>query len=178
MKHPPLLFIDVETLGLLEDSPIWEVAAMLVTANGVMRQQFSVFVEHDPALVDPDLPQSFRDDYGSRYVPDRALDPAIVVTRIAQLAENGAHVCGSNPSFDMDRIAKLDPFQTIGWHYHAIDVPTLVHGYLLGKGIMPAPPWKSDFLSRCVGVDPADFDRHTALGDVQWCHAMWEAVTP
>jgi len=38
------------------------------------------------------------------------------------------------------------------------------------------PPWKSEALSRAVGVDPRDFDRHTALGDALWARAIYSAV--
>ena len=38
------------------------------------------------------------------------------------------------------------------------------------------PPWNSNDLSRAVGVDPDDFDRHSALGDVRWAKAVYEAV--
>lgn len=177
MKHPPLLFLDVETLGLQEDSPIWEIALLHVTAHGQMREKWTCFVKHDPRLMDPQLPDAFIEDYNKRFVGSRALDPIEAFDAVSHFAE-GSHVCGSNPSFDMERIEKLDPARTMAWHYHPLDIPTLVHGYLLGKGVAPAPPWKSDYLSRIVGVDPADFDRHTAMGDCLWTFAMWEAVTP
>lgn len=38
------------------------------------------------------------------------------------------------------------------------------------------PPWKSVDLSRAVGVEPEDFDKHTALGDARWAKAIYEAV--
>jgi oligoribonuclease (3'-5' exoribonuclease) len=38
------------------------------------------------------------------------------------------------------------------------------------------PPWDSGELSRAVGVDPDDFDRHTALGDARWAKAIYQAV--
>jgi hypothetical protein len=38
------------------------------------------------------------------------------------------------------------------------------------------PPWDSDELSLAVGVDPEQFDRHTALGDAKWAKALYEAV--
>lgn len=180
MQHPPLLFLDCETLGLREDAPVWEVAAILITANGAMQQHWSAFVQHDQTIATEyleELPQSFREDYLARYAPDEAWAPETVAGKIAFMAEGGAIVCGSNPDFDMTRIAKLDPTIKIGWHYHAMDIPTLVHGYLLGKGLAPAPPWKSDLLSQMIGVDPRP-GRHTALGDAAWCHAMWRAVTP
>lgn len=39
-----------------------------------------------------------------------------------------------------------------------------------------AAPYKSALLSRAIGVDPGDFERHTALGDARWVKAMWEAM--
>ena len=38
------------------------------------------------------------------------------------------------------------------------------------------PPWSSDGLSSAVGVDPEQFERHTAMGDVRWVMAQWDAV--
>lgn len=179
MKHPPLLFLDTECLGL-GDAPIWEVAAVRIDANGLMRQQWTGFVEHDPDEATAWLkllPKSFRDDYERRYVRADAVSRQKAAEKISYLSTGGAIVVGSNPDFDMTRIIALSSLVSMEWHYHPIDVPTLVHGYLLGKGIMPAPPWKSDFLSQTVGVDPKAFDRHTAMGDVSWCMAMWAAVT-
>lgn len=41
-----------------------------------------------------------------------------------------------------------------------------------------APPWKSDDLSRAIGVEPAsEEDRHTALGDARWAMRMYDAMT-
>lgn len=177
MKHPPLLFLDCETLGLDINAPIWEVAAVRV--NQFAESSLEMFVAHDPANWVATLPNSFQEDYHQRYTLDNADTPEVVIHNLSLMAK-GAIVVGSNPSFDMQRLEKLSSDvdgEMLGWHYHPIDVPTMVHGWLLGKGIAPAPPWKSDYLSRIVGVDPADFDRHTAMGDVRWCKAMWEAIT-
>jgi hypothetical protein len=58
------------------------------------------------------------------------------------------------------------------WHYHLIDVEALIAGRLA-----IAPPWKSDDLSRAIGVEPpSDQDRHTAIGDARWVKQMYEAV--
>lgn len=93
------------------------------------------------------------------------------------------------------------------WHYHLIDVEALAVGWLNGRrarqneivdgyplenngehapGLVrwnsPGPwdvplPWKSDDLSRLVGVTPAaDEDRHTALGDAKWAMRIYDAV--
>lgn len=37
-------------------------------------------------------------------------------------------------------------------------------------------PWKSEDLSRAIGVDPDGFDRHTALGDARWAEAIYKRV--
>lgn len=185
MKHPPLLFLDTETLGLDVNAPIWEIAAIrLAQAPGVDQwhsTEFSGFVDHvDPLNYLATLPKSFQDDYRTRYDPENCWGANAALARIADMAE-GAIVVGSNPQFDMQRIEKLagtvEFDDAIAWHYHAIDMPTMIHGYLCGKGIYPAPPWGSDLLSQMVGVDPKDFDRHTAMGDARWCLAMWNAVT-
>jgi DNA polymerase III epsilon subunit-like protein len=94
------------------------------------------------------------------------------------------------------------------WHHHLIDIEALAVGWLNGRrsrqneivdgyplendgkkapGLVrwdsPGPwdvplPWKSDDLSRLVGVEPAsDEDRHTALGDARWALAVYDAIT-
>lgn len=108
-----------------------------------------------------------------------------------------AHLVGAVPSFD-DAFLKalLQPLnRRIGWHYHLIDVETLAVGYLHGviaraidearmDGRTPLkfdrsrtnPPWDSEDISRAVGVNPAKFERHTALGDARWAKAIYDAV--
>ncbi len=70
-----------------------------------------------------------------------------------------AHIVGAVPSFD-DRFVG-DFLRKVGclplWHYHLVDIEALVAGKL---GIQP--PWKSDDLSRMIGVDPEQYERHTA----------------
>jgi hypothetical protein len=110
----------------------------------------------------------------------------------------GLHLCGAVVSFDERRL--WDLLRKNGecpvWHYHVIDVEALAVGWLraLAKGISIGGdvsryekavagrklagnlPWKSDDLSRAIGVDPDQFDRHTALGDAKWAKAMYDAV--
>lgn len=179
MKHPPLLFLDCETVGLPEQAPIWEIAGIRVSMSG-LETGFQTFVNHDPGQWLLTLPKSFVDDYKKRYDPELAHSPTRIIEKLCNLADGGAIVAGSNPGFDVTRIERMGRELELDlppWHYHSLDIPTLVHGYLLGKGIAPAPPWKSDLLSQMVGVDPTEFDRHTAMGDAQWCLAMWRAVT-
>lgn len=102
-----------------------------------------------------------------------------------QDALHGAHIVGAVPSFDDAFLkAAFHPLSLrIGWHYHLIDVEALAVGYLHGlpQERPPFPherlPWNSEALSRAVGVDPAQFDRHTALGDARWARAIYDSVT-
>lgn len=107
----------------------------------------------------------------------------------------GAILIGAVPSFDERRL--YDLLRRYGqcpmWHYRPIDVETLIAGYLIGQfsevseeeqiaplkrdALMAAsPPWDSEALSIAVGVDPREFDRHSALGDARWAEAMYQSV--
>lgn len=110
----------------------------------------------------------------------------------------GAHLVGAVVSFDADRLARLlrKNFACGGWHYHLIDVEALAVGFAIGRchgmavagditrygGAVDAAhlartlPWDSSGLSRAVGVDPDQFDKHTALGDARWAEAVYDAV--
>jgi oligoribonuclease (3'-5' exoribonuclease) len=85
----------------------------------------------------------------------------------------GQHIVGAVPSFDARFLAKLLRSEGLApaWHYHLIDVETLIAGRL---GLRP--PLNSEDLSRAIGVEPQLFDRHTALGDARWVRAQYEAV--
>jgi DNA polymerase III epsilon subunit-like protein len=83
------------------------------------------------------------------------------------------HLVGAVPSFD-DRFIG-DFVRRCGyppvWHYHLVDVEALAAG-----AVAQPPPWDSEDLSRRLGVDPDQFDRHTALGDARWAKALYERV--
>lgn len=64
------------------------------------------------------------------------------------------------------------------WHYHPWDIASVALGYACGRdGSPPSLPWKSDQLSQEIGVNPAEFARHTAMGDVRWTLAQWDLIT-
>jgi hypothetical protein len=111
----------------------------------------------------------------------RFLDTAKFASQFARLTR-GLHLAGACVSFDADRLWRL--LRANGecpmWHYHLIDVEVLAAGLIASRGEasreMARPPWKSEDLSRAVGVNPDDFDRHSALGDARWAKALYEAV--
>lgn len=48
-----------------------------------------------------------------------------------------------------------------------------------GRSFVPLPelPWSSDGLASSVGIDPSDYDRHTALHDCRFARDQWDAIT-
>ena len=174
------LFVDIETTSLHPDTgEIWEVG--LIDAEGV-EHSWLLPVEHLPATTPISTPLA-------QFVAE--------FTRLTWGHEN--HLCGASVSFDEERLRRLlwRNGQTHGWHYHLVDIEAVVAGWIAGGrgGDCPwpvrvrvgpgddgrvdldgQPPWNSNHLSLAVGVDPGDFDRHTALGDCQWAQAMYRAV--
>lgn len=178
-----LAFIDTETTGLdPERHEIWEVALKTFQT------------ESDPQLVKPIIDQVWQLQINEskadlialnigNYFNRRIYNPGLDVTggthfkvefaKTFQSATIGAHLVGAVPSFDEERIRKI--LLNVGlcpaWHYHLVCVENLAAGKL---GL--APPWKSDEISEKLGVDRSEFEKHTAMGDVDWAIAMYKAV--
>lgn len=185
-----IVFLDTETLGLDPDAPIWEFAAMrritsgpeidAITVEGMraeIRRDVHLFILHDPADWVDSLPKQFQDDYFGRYDETAAFCERFAAREI-DLITRGGHIVGCNPGFDIERLAKLLRRNHIepSWHYHPDDISSVAKGYLAAKGQLPEAPQKSDELSAALGIDPADYPRHTAMGDVLWTMAQWDTV--
>ena len=37
-------------------------------------------------------------------------------------------------------------------------------------------PWKSDELSKAIGIDPEDYAKHTALSDARWARDVYDKI--
>lgn len=189
----PIIFMDTETTGLDPDRHIWEFAAIRRDPDGT-EEVYEVLVEHDTAKA-MKLPPSFKADYDARFraVEAIAARHLVGVVHYACRSDTGApyadrpHIVGAVPNFDTERIAQLMRFHGVEptWHHHIIDAETLAIGWLRGRygavGIQdlapfPEPPWDSDALSKAIGIDPGQFARHTALGDVRWAMAIYNRV--
>lgn len=168
------VFLDTETLGLKRRAPIWEFAAVRIESDGTMSQREHFQIQHDPYRDGVDwvesLPDRFARDYLNRYDEGDAVPASQAAAVIAEIVQNDAVIAGSNPAFDMERLGDLlDRYGiTPGWHHHPHDVPTMAVGWLAGQGRPMRRPWKSDAVSAACDIDPADYDRHTAMGDVEW----------
>lgn len=191
-----LVFLDTETTGLALDDDIWEFAAIVRAPDGAERT-VHMFIQHDVQRCSA-LPEPFLSDHRNRFPAsdtsrwhrdvrtreDAAYEIEALMPSTMPVDER-PHIVGAVPNFDTERIARLlrrydmEP----GWHYHLIDTEALAVGYLHGAPDERPPfpherlPWDSDALSRAVGVDPDQFERHTALGDAQWARAIYDAIT-
>jgi hypothetical protein len=173
-----LCILDTETLGLDRRAPVWEFAAVRLDRGGYLRLETSFQILHNESDWLETLPESFADDYRARYDEASAMRPSVAAVEIRAVTD-GAIIAGSNPSFDMDRLEMLLRQYGIepGWHFHPLDIPSMVAGHV-AAGIPNVSPvtWRSSELSRLVAVEPDEFARHTALGDVNWCLAQWRRM--
>jgi DNA polymerase III epsilon subunit-like protein len=195
MTTAPIVVLDTETCGLDPDAHIWEVAAIRRNPDGE-HIEYHAFIQHDTTQATR-LPEQFRTDHDARYRPDHAITPASLVDDLRILFAPPAdynlraHVVGAVPNFDTERIARLMRHHGVDvpWHHHLMDAETLAIGYLRGalaadrqaglqplREPFPGPPWDSDALSRTLGIDPDQFERHTALGDCKWALAIYDHV--
>ncbi|MCT7373202.1 hypothetical protein A7R75_29870 [Mycolicibacterium llatzerense] len=184
-----IVFMDTETLGVHIDAPIWELAAIRRRADGT-ETELHMFIQHhpNPWVDDPKFPDSFKDDYRARYDERSSWSDDDAAWRLMEFMAGRPHVVGAVPNFDTERIAHqlLRPNGFAEpWHHHLIDVENLAVGFIAGRAMMgdldsglamPDLPWNSNDLSRAIGVDPDEFDRHTALGDVRWVKAQFDAI--
>lgn len=196
----PIVFLDTETTGLGEDDEIWEIAAIYRHPDGTL-WDLEILVQHDFRKV-RHLDRPFRIDWATRYDPRLAISKPRAATQLANFVTNcdpdlpPAVVMGANPSFDIRHITKLlthlDPDEWpdgVRMHYRPVDIGAIAYGYLQAIAQVTAPdpdvhellerglPWSSDEVSRALGVDPDDFARHTAMGDVRWVMAIWDRIT-
>ena len=190
-----LCFVDTETDGVHPDRKVWEVAMIRRETDGT-ENEIDFFVEIDLSTADPfglkvgrfydrhplgrylagkgvAMPAPYDD--GNQYLS--TAEAARMVARYT----HGAHLVGAVPNFDAEVLARLlrDELLTPSWHYHLVDVEALMVGALVSSHFrtdVPLP-WRSDDLSRDLGVEPPSEDeRHTALGDARWAMRCYDTV--
>jgi hypothetical protein len=104
----------------------------------------------------------------------------VMADEVFDLTRDRAMIYGSNPNFDMHTLetAMTEIGLSPRWHYHGVDVPTLIEGWLMGKGApIPTDEHKrSDALCRTIAVEPDNYPRHTAMGDCQLFRDAYDAL--
>lgn len=184
-----LCFIDTETTSLRPDRRAWEIAVILRRPGHPDRVHgwFVASEDLDLGNADPTslgIGRFF--DRHPEYQPHANGDQAVgarrerEVLREVEKLTRGAHLVGAVPSFDAEVLAARMRANGIcpAWHYRLQDFETLIAGYLAGQGKpVPPLPWRSDDLSRLIGVEPpAPDQRHTAPGDAVWAARVWNVV--
>lgn len=197
-----IAFVDTETTGLdVEYHVVWEIAVIADGHEHVWQQKVG-----KSGMFNADPEASKLTNFELRYQDDDALSPEASIAMFDGLTQ-GRHLVGACPWFDSERMHRThrafvhnydqgstsrDGYYTHRrhpWHYHLIDVETLTVGYMMGQEPhdkhpditqafdKTALPWKSEELSRYLGVEPDDFQpKHSALADARWAKAMFEAI--
>lgn len=176
------VFLDTETLGLDPAAPMWEFAAIRRDADdagNTFEDTTHFFIRHNRGDWLDQLPEQFQQDYLTRFSTPDALDERTAAIMI-HIVTRGAELVICNPVFDEPRLAAFLRRHGIEpeWNYHPWDITSVALGYACGRdGSPPGKPWKSDQLANLVGINTAQYARHTAMGDVLWTLAQWDAIT-
>lgn len=197
MTAVTLVFADTETTSLRADRRAWDVG-LVVRRPGLPDEEFSWFVrQEDLDLANADLRSLEIGRFYERHPEFGGTGDVLSERDVLMAVERetrSAFLAGCVPYFDAEVLG--DRMRANGicpsWHYHLIDCETLISGSLAAQVALGAagidavprppegwphePPWHSEELSQLIGVDPARFDRHTALGDALWARALYDAV--
>lgn len=166
MHNEGLAFVDCETTGLDPAmDEIWELAIVTGGNEVVIRREIDIESADHNAL-------EINRYWQRQNEPIPVMSDHLFALRVGALLD-GKHIVGVNPAFDSAFIRELLADQDVacGWNHHLVDVLALVAGQRRLN-----PPWSSSELSLAVGINPNDYDRHTALGDAMWAKAIYEAV--
>lgn len=192
-----ICFLDLETTGLDPDRhEVWEIGVIVRDRDGDHDHLWRI--EPDLAKADPNglrigryyerttgLRHSGEDAWNvapgvwnkSKEVGDVWSGPAAVAAKLARLLD-GTHIVGAVPSFDAEFLKRFLPAngQAYTAHYHLHCVETMALGHLKALDVAVDFGTNSDSLSSLLGVDPAKYDRHTALGDARWVRDQYDAI--
>lgn len=175
MQLNNLLFMDCETTGLdpkLDE--VWSVAVIAYDHNCDQHMaEWSIEISEFALDRLKSIPPEFYATYETSFDPLNAVMPNAFAAQFMDFVNalhlDRPHLVGAVPSFDDRRVGDL--LGSKPWHYHLVCVENLIAGT---HGIQP--PWNSEELSRAVGVDPLNYQRHTAMGDVLWARDMYKAA--
>jgi hypothetical protein len=197
-----VIIVDVETTSLTPDyetgsGVIWELAAIVrdTGAEHAWRMAPNLSVADPGALR---VGQFYTRTKGTltSYVPtvwDFAApdlkgkspywsDPRELASSIARLLDD-AIIVAANPTFDAGFLASFLRHygQAPTWHYRLRDIGSMAWARLQAHHLphhLPTPPIdaSTDDLAMAMGIDPEDFERHSALGDCRLVAAMLDRI--
>ena len=201
-----LLFNDNETTGLdFINDEVWQVH-FLAARTGETRafDSFTRLITHDTEKMKK-LPEKFQKihsdiwsnpDYtGLVRTPFAAMKEFLEWRESIANEGEKAHFIAANPTFDSimlmnNQIIPFSVFYQI-FDYHLIDIEAFALGWLRHQELnlswsVPSVealtpresflPFKSDDLSKALGIYNEDAHKHDAISDVEWLVAMWKAM--
>lgn len=190
MQQPSTVFLDVETTGLDDTRHnVWEIG--VIHRDGQQDTEYLWHVRPNMRIADA---QALRINRYYERTTTRAprkdavnladgsepawSNPYRVASQLAQLLD-GATVVGANPDYDYRFLRRFLADRGQAWTARRlVDIRAMAAGWLLAHtGSYPAS-WRSSEISRAIGVDPDDHERHTALGDARWVRGLWDALHP
>ena len=180
-----VVFVDVESTGLDDTDEIWEFAA--IRRHRDSEHETHAFIDHDPAKC-ARLPEPFQADHLARFPgagPDGCTGVSLDAHSRASAADlferafndwpqsgGSPTLVAAAPHFDAGLISRhmaeygLRP----GWSHRYRCVETLAAGRL------GHDPGGLGDCARALGIDIDPAARHTAMGDVLLCRAIWDVV--
>ena len=201
-----LLFNDNETTGLdFINDEVWQVH-FLAARTGETRafDSFTRLITHDVEKMKK-LPEKFQkihfDIWSDEANTGLVRTPFAAMKEFLEwresIANEGekAHFIAANPTFDSimlmnNQIIPFSIFYQV-FDYHLIDIEALALGWLRHQELnlsWSAPsvealtpresflPFKSDDLSKALGIYNEDAHKHDAISDTEWLVAMWKAM--
>ena len=201
-----LLFNDNETTGLdFINDEVWQVH-FLAARTGETRafDSFTRLITHDTEKMKK-LPEKFQKihsdiwsnpDYtGLVRTPFAAMKEFLEWRESIANEGEKAHFIAANPTFDSimlmnNQIIPFSIFYQV-FDYHLIDIEALALGWLRHQELnlswsVPSVealtpresflPFKSDDLSKALGIYDENAHKHDAISDVEWMVAMWKAM--
>lgn len=176
-----LIFLDTETTSLRPDRRAWEIGLIARLEGRDDDVEHSWMVEIDDLdLGNADLISLNIGRFYERHpqIAEAYVQYANLVSEYVALAEvetitRGATIIGAVPNFDTEVLGIRMRARGIcpSWHYHLIDVETLAAGHRQ----LP-PKWDFDKLLALYGLEYAEADRHTALGDARMARDLYDSV--
>jgi DNA polymerase III alpha subunit (gram-positive type) len=168
-----IVFCDTETTGLRPlTHEIWELAAVkLDTDSDQVTGEFLIQLElANLAAASPKALEV--GGFHERYDAASAVAPQRAMAEFCAFAED-AVLAGLNISFDVAFLqAALNRYdRQPSWHYSPVDVKSM-----LGLATGLTPPWSSDQLAEAIGINPSDYERHSALADCHYTLDLYRAA--